>query len=76
MPGAARPGGAPPYGVTPWCGPLASSRCLSAPNIPEKIGKRFLEFFEKLYFRGIFKNWQMIKSRKPKDEMVENKMGS
>jgi hypothetical protein len=65
-PGAARAGPAPGTGVATSCGSLVLLQYLSASNIPEKIKIRFLEFFEKLYFRGIFRNWQMLKSRKTK----------
>jgi hypothetical protein len=70
-PGAARAAPAPGMGVAISCGSPALLWYLSASNIPEKIKIRFLEFFEKLHFRGIFRNWQMLKSRKPKVEKVE-----
>jgi hypothetical protein len=46
----------PPCGVVVWCVPLRCPRCLSAPNLTKKFKKNFLEFFDKLYFRGFFKN--------------------
>jgi hypothetical protein len=53
-------------GVATSCGSPVPLWYLSASNNPEKIKIRFLEFFEKLYFRGISQNWQMLKSRKTK----------
>ena len=65
-PGAARVAHAPSMGVAISCGSPVPPWYLSASNIPEKIKIRFLGFFEKLYFRDIFRNWQMLKSRKTK----------
>ena len=75
-PGAARGSGAPDMGVTTLCGSPALVWYLSASNNPEKIKIGFSEFFEKLNFRGIFRNWQMLKSRKPKVEKVEIQLKS
>ena len=75
-PGAARGGPAPSMGVATSCGSPVPLWYLLASNIPQKIKIRFLEFFEKLYFRGIFRNWQMLKSRKPKAVKVENQIKS
>ena len=62
-----------------WAPPVAP-QYLSGTFRPQifqkKIKIRFLEFFEKLCFRGIFKIWQMLKSRKPKVEKVENQITS
>ena len=51
-------------GVATSCGSLVHLWYFLAPNIPEKIKIRFLEFFEKLYFRDISQNWQMLKIQK------------
>ena len=64
--GAARACPAPSMGVDTLCGSTVPLWYLLTSNIPEKIKIRFLEFFEKLYFRGISQNWQMLKSRKTK----------
>ena len=55
-PGTAMGGPAPGMGVATSCGSPVPLWYLSASNILEKIKIRFLEFFEKLYFRGIFRN--------------------
>ena len=70
--GAAWGSGAPVMGVATSCGSPVPLWYLSASNIPEKIKIGFLEFFEKLNFRGVFRNWQMLKSRKHKVEKGGN----
>jgi hypothetical protein len=48
--------GRAPGGEVAWWVPLRSPRGLSGPFLTEKFKKIFLEFFEKLYFRGFFRN--------------------
>jgi hypothetical protein len=41
--------------------------------LTQKFKKNFLEFFEKLYFRGFFRNWQEIKTQEKEDGTIESK---
>jgi hypothetical protein len=76
-----RPGGASSHqvgaaraGSRPLCGRWRGSPSWCLPGVSlshflhKKFIKNFLEFFEKLYFRGFFRNWHIDKTQKNKDE--------
>jgi hypothetical protein len=61
---------APPVCEVAWLPHLVPPRCLSAPFLTSKFIKNFLEFFEKLYFWGFFRNWHIDKTQKNEDEKI------
>jgi hypothetical protein len=53
--------------------PPGVSQVPLCPIFDIKIYKEFSGIFEKLYFRGFFRNWHIDKTQKDEDEMISRK---